>query len=90
MSGEVQIRRLDRGDRGELIVTLHREPKPYILYQHINPDGSLGGRLAVAIAEVPILLETLRSAQALAKPKHRTVTASEEIALQIDEDSRLF
>jgi hypothetical protein len=90
MSHAITIRELDRGQRGKLVCTLQREPQPYLLAQHVNADGSPGGRLVVLIDEVPTMLDVLRSAQQLANPQHRTVRAREEIERQIAEDSRLF
>ncbi|MEO7037655.1 MAG: hypothetical protein ABI548_27100 [Polyangiaceae bacterium] len=94
MSGDVQLREIDRGARGKLVCTVHREPKPFIRFQHINPDGTLGGRLVALLDEVPRLLDVLRSGQDILSPsrhpQHRTVRASDEIARQLEEDRRLF
>lgn len=90
MSGDVQLREIDRGANGKLRAVLRREPKKFVLFEHMNPDGTKGGRLVVQIDEIPVMLDVLRSAQHLANAKpaqHRTVRATVE---ELETDRKLF
>ena len=89
MSGTVQLREIDRGVKGKLTATLERASKAFVLFSHLNADGSPGGRLVVLVDEIPTMLDVLRSASQIANAKHRTVSAV-DVAAQLAEDKRLF
>jgi hypothetical protein len=89
VSAAIKLRDIDRPGKGTLGSTLELKPKPFVLFTHVNLDGSAGGRLVVLLSEIPTMLDILRSAQQLASAKHRTVSAS-EVERQLEEDRRLF
>lgn len=89
MSNAIKLRELDRGPNGKLSASLERNARPFVLFSHVNPDGSPGGRLVVLVDEIPVMLDVLRSASQIANSKHRTVSAA-DVQRQLEEDRKLF